>query len=145
MFAFGSLEERRNKFFAFIRSNRPHGSLNNAVMVVFDCKAKHSYEESGGYFTSHIGEIEVIFSGGILSADDIIAQKCDEADKPLEITVITNDKGIRRRIAPSGARYESAESFIAKGFKKKNAKRSAELVSKEIRKEINEELEKLWL
>jgi predicted RNA-binding protein with PIN domain len=144
LFISSTLEGRRDKLFDFIRNNRPHGSVNNSITVVFDCRTKNPYE-SNGYNTSHLGEIEVIFSDGTIIADDIIAQKCDEAENPSEIIVITNDKGIHRRIALSGAKHESVESFIAKGNKKKNSQRAKKIVSDDIRKEINEELKKLWL
>lgn len=139
-----TLEGRRNKLIDFILNNRPHGSLNNKITVVFDCKSKNPYE-SGGYNRTHIGEVAVIFSDGVDLADDIIARIVDNAQNPYEITVVSNDKGIRRRTAPSGAKHESVESFLAKGSKPKNIKRAQEALSREIKEEINEEFEQLWL
>jgi predicted RNA-binding protein with PIN domain len=141
-----TLEGRRGKLVDFISSRRPHGSLNNRATVVFDCKSKNPYE-SNGYNRSHIGDIEIIFSDGAVLADDIIAEIVDNAQNPAEITVITNDKGIRRRIAPSGAKYESAESFIAKGYKQKNAARAkdCDALRADDKETINEEFEKIWL
>ncbi|MCL1971980.1 MAG: NYN domain-containing protein [Endomicrobia bacterium] len=143
-FAASTLEGRRNKFIDFISQNRPHGSLRNSITVVFDCKSKNPYE-SNGYNRSHIGNIEIIFSDGIISADDIIAEIVDNAENPYEITVVTNDKGIRRRTAPSGAKHEAVESFLDKGSKQKNINRSREALSGDIKEEINEEFERLWL
>jgi predicted RNA-binding protein with PIN domain len=143
-FLASSLEGRRNKLIEFISGCRPHGSLRNAVTVVFDCKSKNPYE-SNGYNKFHIGDIEIIFSDGVVLADDIIAEMVDGAKNPYEITVITNDKGIRRRTAPSGAKHESVESFLAKGSKAKNVNRAREALSGDIREEINEEFEQLWL
>lgn len=144
MFSASTLEGRRNKLIEFISQRRPHGSLRNSVTVVFDCNSKNPYE-SHGYNRSHIGDIEIIFSDGVVSADDIIAEIVDTARNPYEITVITNDKGIRRRTAPSGAKHESAENFISKGAKQKNIKRADESLNSDIKEEINEEFEKLWL
>ena len=146
MFSASTLEGRRNKLIDFISQNRPHGSLRNSVTVVFDHKSKNPYE-SHGYNRHHIGNIEVVFSdgGGGVSADDIIAEIVDNSKNPYEITVVTNDKGIRRRTAPGGAKHESAESFIAKGLKSKNIKKGAETLSCGVKEDINEEFEKIWL
>jgi len=144
MFTASTLEGRRNKLIDFILQNRPHGSLRNRVTVVFDCNSKNPYE-SNGYNRSHFGEIEIIFSDGIISADDIIAEIADNAANPYEITVVTNDKGIRRRTAPSGAKHETVEKFLAKGSKPKNINRAQETLSGDIKEEINEEFERLWL
>jgi len=144
MFIASTLEGRRNKLIEFISVNRPHGSLRNSVTVVFDCKSKNPYE-SDGYNKSHYGSIEIIFSDGVVSADDIIAEIADNAKNPYEIIIVTNDKGIRRRTAPSGAKHESVEIFLSKGFKPKNAERASEAASIGVKEEINEEFEKLWL
>ena len=143
-FTASTLEGRRNKLIDFISQNRPHGSLRNRITIVFDCKSKNPYE-SGGYNKSHAGSIEIIFSDGVDLADDIIAEMADNAKNPYEITVVTNDKGIRRRTAPSGAKHESVESFLAKGLKQKNIERAQEVLSVNIKEEINEEFERLWL
>ena len=144
MFSASTLEKRRNKLLEFISGQRPHGSLRNLVTVVFDCKSKNPYE-SDGYNKSHRGDIEIIFSDGVALADDIIAEIADTSKNPYEITIVTNDKGIRRRTAPSGAKHESVESFLAKGFKVKNAKRAGEAENASVKDEINEEFENLWL
>lgn len=144
IFTASTLEGRRNKLLEFINERRPHGSVRNSVTVVFDCKSKNPYE-SGGYNTSHIYGIEIIFSDGVVLADDIIADIVDSAKNPYDITVVTNDKGIRRRTAPSGAKQESVESFIAKGSKQKNINRAHEILEADIKEEISEEFEKLWL
>lgn len=143
-FSASTLEGRRNRLIEFISGCRPHGSLRNSVTVVFDCKTKNPYE-SNGYNRSHIGDIEIVFSDGVVLADDIIADMVDNAKNPYEITVVTNDKGIRRRTAPSGAKQESVESFMAKGSKVKNINRAREALSRDIKEEINEEFEQLWL
>ena len=139
-----TLEGRRTKLIDFINEKRPHGSSRNSATVVFDCKSKNPYE-SDGYNKFHIHGIEIIFSDGVVLADDIITEIADTAKNPYEIIVITNDKGIRRRIAPSGAKYESVESFLAKGSKEKNVQRAREVMDSDVKEEINEEFEQLWL
>jgi hypothetical protein len=144
MFTASTLEGRRNKLIGFINDKRPHGSARNSVTVVFDCKSKNPYE-SNGYNTSHVHGIEITFSDGVVLADDIIADMVDTAKNPYDITVVTNDKGIRRRTAPSGAKHESVESFLAKGAKQKNTDRAREIMESDIKEDINEEFEQLWL
>ncbi|MDR3256919.1 MAG: NYN domain-containing protein [Endomicrobium sp.] len=145
IFSAPTLEGRRNKLFEFIQFNRPHGNIRNSISVVFDCKLKNLYE-SKGYNKSYIGNIEVIFSDGIASADDVITELIEESQNPYNITIVTNDKGIRRRTAPSGAKYESVEMFLSKGFKQKIVKkRSAKYFESNGNEQIDEELKKLWL
>jgi predicted RNA-binding protein with PIN domain len=144
MFSADTLEGRRNKLFGFINSNKPQGSDNNSVTIVFDCKVKDSYE-TNSYSKTYLGEIEIIFSDGYASADDIIVKICDSVKNPLEIMVVTNDRGIHRRIALSGAKHTGVESFLEKGQKNKNIVRPIKKVSDNSMKEINEELKKLWL
>ncbi|MDR3195739.1 MAG: NYN domain-containing protein [Endomicrobium sp.] len=143
-FSASSLEERRNRFVEFIQSGRSSGSLRNSVTVVFDCKSKNPYE-AGEYNKSQVGDIEIIFSCGILSADDIIAELVDESQNPYEITVVTNDKGLRRRTSSGGAKHETVETFLAKGFKTKNIKRAKEYFDNNEKDIINKEFIKLWL
>jgi predicted RNA-binding protein with PIN domain len=116
IFSAHDLEGRRNKLFEFIQFNRPYRSFRNSVTIVFDCKSGNPYE-SYGYNKLYIEGIKVIFSCGTASADDIIVDIVNEADNPYDITVVTNDKGIRRRTAPSGAKHESVEIFLSKGLK----------------------------
>ncbi|MDR2437104.1 MAG: NYN domain-containing protein [Endomicrobium sp.] len=143
-FSASTLEGRRQKFIEFIQLDRPHNSLKNLVAVVFDYKSKNPYE-SRGYDKSYIGNIEIIFSGGVLSADDIIAGIVNESPNPYEITVVTNDKGLRRRTSSVGAKHETVEAFLTKGFKRKNAKIAKEYFDSEEGEFINEEFKKLWL
>jgi predicted RNA-binding protein with PIN domain len=143
-FSASSLKERRKRLIEFIQSHRPHGSFRNSVTVVFDSKSKNPYE-SYGYNKSHVSEIEIIFSDGILSADDIIAELVDESKNPYEITVVTNDKGLRRKTSSSGAKHETVEAFLVKGFKTKNTKRAKEYFDNGEKDIINGELKNLWL
>ena len=144
LFIASTLEGRRNKLFEFINQKRPHGSLNNSITVVFDRKSKNPFEY-GDYNKAHIGDIEIIFSDGEMIADDIIAEIVDNSNNAREITVVTNDKGIHRRIGGSGALKESVESFLAKGYKRKNKQTAAKVIEADKKLDINKELEKLWI
>ncbi|MDR0977805.1 MAG: NYN domain-containing protein [Endomicrobium sp.] len=139
-----TLNDRRKKLIDFIQLCRPHGSINNHATVVFDFKLKYPCGLSG-YEKFHVGDIEIIFSNGILSADDIIVELVDESQNPYEITVITNDKGLCRRISASGARHKNVEVFLDKGFNRKNTKKIKECFDANEDNVITDEFAKLWL
>ncbi|MDR0617834.1 MAG: hypothetical protein LBG23_03610 [Endomicrobium sp.] len=56
----------------------------------------------------------------VLCLDEIIVEIVEMPETPYNITVITNDKGIRRRIGTSGAKNESVEMFLSRGSREKN-------------------------
>jgi predicted RNA-binding protein with PIN domain len=143
-FSSSTLEGRREELIKFIQLNRPHGSLKNLATVVFDYKSKNPCE-SRECDKFHIGNIEIIFSGGVLSADDIITEIVDESQNPYEITVVTNDKGLRRRTSSTGAKHETVKSFLAKGLNQKNIERAEEYFDSKEVDSIDDELKKLWL
>ncbi|MCL2389671.1 MAG: NYN domain-containing protein, partial [Elusimicrobia bacterium] len=118
MFAARTLEARRDKLVEFIKVNRSHGNARNKIAVVFDYNCQSS-ESSGGYNKTNSGEVEIIYSQGRLSADDVIADIAENHPRPYEITVITNDKGIRRRIATLGVKFENVETFLSRSLKDK--------------------------
>ncbi|MDR3049584.1 MAG: NYN domain-containing protein [Elusimicrobiota bacterium] len=138
-----TLEGRRNKLFDFILNNSSIGGSKNKITIVFDCKTKNPYE-SAGYGKETRGNIEVIFSDGKTIADDIIVQIVDESQKPYEITIITSDKGIWHRTAPSGAKHIKSEDFIAK-HKIRATKIEESDSSRYLANKINKEFENLWL
>ncbi|MDR3111910.1 MAG: NYN domain-containing protein [Elusimicrobiota bacterium] len=146
LFSANSLEARRNNLIGFVNSKNICGNSKNFVSIVFDNKTNGI--GFSGYDRSFVGSVEVLFSGGMMSADDIIVEIVDLAQNPYEITVVTNDKGIKRRIATSGAKTENVEKFLSRTNKDRNFKKDC------IKKlnddclaiaEINEELKELWL
>jgi predicted RNA-binding protein with PIN domain len=143
IFISNTLEGRRNKLIKFIKDFKPYGSLKNSISVVFDSKSKNLCQSSSYSKTCMYG-IEVIFSDGILSADDIIVEIVDMSENPYNITVVTNDKGIIRRIGASGTKHESVEMFLSKRIKHEDARKLREL-DVDVKNEINKEFEKLWL
>jgi predicted RNA-binding protein with PIN domain len=146
MFSASTLEGRRDELIEFVRFNRPHGngSPKNFATVVFDFKSKNPYE-SRGYTKSQDGDVEIIFSNGVLSADDIIAELVDKSQNQYGITVVTNDKGLLRRISSGGAKHESVEVFLLRGSKVKNVKRTEKHFDERTKEVITEEFIKLWL
>jgi peptide methionine sulfoxide reductase MsrA len=145
MFIANTLEDRRNKLIKFIKDFKPCGSLKNSISVIFDFKSKNpNPNETSGYSKTYIEGIEIIFSDGMSSADDIIVEIVETSENPYNITIVTNDKGIRRRSSAYCAKYESVEMFLSKGLKQKSIKSVQEL-DNDIKDKINKELEKLWL
>jgi hypothetical protein len=55
-----------------------------------------------------------------------IAELVEESKNPYEITIVTNDKCFRRITSSGGAKYETVEVFLVKGFKTKNTKGAKE-------------------
>jgi predicted RNA-binding protein with PIN domain len=143
MFVSNTLKDRRNRLIKFISEFIQHGSLKNSISVVFDSKSKNLCESSS-YSKTCMYDIEVIFSDGILSADDIIVEIVDMSENPYNITVVTNDKGLIRRISASGAKHERVEIFLSKRIKHGKAQTIRE-IDVDVKNEINKELEKLWL
>lgn len=103
-----TLEKQRAVLIGLVERRRPHGSGNNSVTVVFD----GSYEMAAAYPREQrlASGIQVVFSGGE-SADDkienIVAARTNAAD----VVVVTNDKGIKRRLGGRGVKYMSLEDF----------------------------------
>jgi predicted RNA-binding protein with PIN domain len=116
IFISNTLERRRSKLIKFIKDCKPYGSQKNSISIIFDFKSKNP-NETRGYSKTYIEGIEIIFSDGVSSADDIIVEIVEAAENPYNITVITNDKGIRRRIGAFSAKYESVEIFYLKNLK----------------------------
>lgn len=138
-----SLEGSRDKLIDFILKYNPQG--RNSITVVFDCKSKNPYEVDG-YTVSAIRGIKVIFSEGQSSADDVIVNFVEKAEKPYNIVVVSNDKGIYRRIGDKGAKKMSVADFIYKRFKENTVfSNTAKIKRKDDFYQISRELSDLWL
>ncbi|MDR1418645.1 MAG: NYN domain-containing protein [Endomicrobium sp.] len=145
IFISNTLEDRRRKLIKFIKDFKPHGSQKNSISIIFDFKSKNSNpNETSGYSKTYIEGIEIIFSDGMSSADDIIVEIVETSESPYNITVVTDDRGIRRRISAFCAKYESVEMFLSKRFKRKDAE-FMQKFNNDIKDKINKELENLWL
>jgi predicted RNA-binding protein with PIN domain len=142
MFVANTLELRRAKLINFITERSPQGK--NSAAVVFDYKSPNP-NEFGSYNKSHYGELEIIFSDGTLSADDVIADIAENSARPYEITVVTNDKGLRRRVAALGVKYEDVEVFIRRGQQAERAKSRASDIDGKKLNDITQEFTLKWL
>ena len=143
MFSARTLELQRDKLIDFILKYNPQG--NNKVTIVFDCRSSNPYE-TDGYTTTTIKGIKTIFSEGQKSADDVIVEYVEKAQKPYNITVVTNDKGIFRRIGGKGAKKMAVSEFIYNRAKEQiSSNNIIKMKQKDDFSEISRELSDLWL
>ncbi len=139
----GTLEEQRGRLVGLIRDNNPQGSARNRVTVVFDGKSDFPYAGLG-YGKEHAGDIEIAFSEGG-SADDVIEQIVSESPHPAEIVVVTDDRGIRRRLGGTGAGWMGVTEFSARLFSRKNARGRAASLEENDAAGITDEFSRKWL
>ena len=143
MFSARTLELQRDKLIDFILKYNPQGK--NKVTIVFDCRSSNPYE-ADGYTTTTIKGIKTIFSEGQKSADDVIVEYVEKAQKPYNITVVTNDKGIFRRIGGKGAKKMAVAEFIYNRAKEQTRPNNIiRMKQKDDFSEISRELSDLWL
>ena len=143
MFSARTLELQRDKLIDFILKYNPQG--NNKVTIVFDCRSSNPYE-TDGYTTTTIKGIKTIFSEGQKSADDVIVDYVENSQKPYNITVVTNDKGIFRRIGGKGAKKMAVSEFIYNRAKEQSKTNNIIRVKqKDDFSAISKELSDLWL
>lgn len=138
-----NLETSRNKLIDFIIEYQPHGKNN--IIVVFDCKSKNPYEFDG-YTKTSIKGIKTIFSEGQKTADDVIVDYIENSEHPYNIVVVSNDKGIFRRIGGKGSKKMSVADFIYTKTKQKTPiSNIIKIRQKDDYSEISKELSDLWL
>lgn len=143
MFSARTLELQRDKLIDFILKYNPQG--NNKVTIVFDCRSSNPYE-ADGYTVTTIKGIKTIFSEGQKSADDVIVDYVEKSQKPYNITVVTNDKGIFRRIGGKGAKKMAVAEFIYNRAKQeKQTNNIIRMKQKDDFSAISRELSDLWL
>ena len=142
MFSARTLELQRDKLIDFILKYNPQG--NNKITIVFDCKSSNPYE-TDGYTTTTIKGIKTIFSEGQKSADDVIVDYVEKSQKPYNITVVTNDKGIFRRIGGKGTKKMSVSEFIYNRAKEIRTNNIIKIKQKDDFSAISKELSDLWL
>lgn len=137
------LKEARNRFLAWLEQERPHGSLRNRLIVVFD-------GSSEVFGLKEPTSFEVIFTAGE-SADDKIKKIVADCPGPKEIVVVTDDKDLAFSVRSNGARIMSTDEFLSKGAHAKKEILCPQNVEPKVslniveREKITEELKKIWL
>jgi predicted RNA-binding protein with PIN domain len=140
------LKRARSELFSYLECYRPHGSLKNSLVVVFDSKRDcFAYREARSF--------DVVFTQGE-TADEKIKSIVSQYSRPKEIVVVTDDKQLKLAVRSCGARVLSCDEFLKKGRspEEKQARffKDSELESKSslniVQKEkITEELGRIWL
>ncbi|HAJ56752.1 MAG TPA: hypothetical protein DCL35_03155 [Candidatus Omnitrophica bacterium] len=140
------MKNDRAAFLDLIELNRPHGSVRNRLVVVFD--------GSPGVFggvQNH--SFEVVFTSG-QTADDRIKEIVEASGRPKDIVVVTDDKGISSFVRPYGVKVLSVSGFLQKkrgGGRSKRQGAAAEktdagaYINIVERQAITKELEGIWL
>jgi predicted RNA-binding protein with PIN domain len=137
------LKEARNRFLAWLEHERPHGSLRNRLIVVFD-------GSSEVFGLKEPTSFEVIFTAGE-SADDKIKKIVADCPDPKEIVVVTDDKDLAFSVRSNGAKIMSTDEFLSKGAHAKKVILRPQNVEPKVslniveREKITEELKKIWL
>ena len=141
-----NLEDSRAALIDFLNIERPQGSKNNQVTIVFDGKEGNFYYQVSPY------SIEVIFSIE-QSADDKIISLVEESAHPKAIVVVTNDRQIQLSVRQLKAQVRTVDEFLKKfnhaqkSKQKTNKKNSADekMLSYSLEGKITEEMKKIWL
>lgn len=134
-------KEPHRDLLQYLKMNRFTGSVNNEVVVVFDGYKKEDLP-AGGF--------HLLYSNN-RRADDLIKEKVEKSTNPRQLTVVSDDREIRDYAKLHGAVVCRIDEFLQKRSKPAKSKggssprRSGERLDEATRREINSELEKLWL
>jgi predicted RNA-binding protein with PIN domain len=140
----GSLEEQRNRLISLVRDHQLQGSPSNAVTIVFDGPATIPHL-IGVSSRCHVGNIEIIFSEGV-SADARIEEIVSECRRPSDLLIVSNDRGIRRRIGGTGAKVMEVAAFLFRAQRDGNTHQKHGIDNDNaVMDNINEEFRKKWL
>ena len=127
----------REDFIYFLKKHHLTGSRNNRVTIVFDGRIDLNLKESERQF-------EIVF-GGTKSADEIICNRVSAHSNKRNIIVVSDDNEIINYIKGQGASSVRTKEFLGRKDKKRLKKRDSKEISYTIKKEITDELRKIWL
>ncbi|MFH1073570.1 MAG: NYN domain-containing protein [Candidatus Firestonebacteria bacterium] len=107
-FDFKILKNQRERFLSLLSDYA--GRVKHQVIAVFDGAG------SGGIFSDseNFGKVEVVFSSGGETADDVIKKMAAEASNPRDIIVVSSDKEIMYYVKQCGARVVPAGELYSK-------------------------------
>ena len=109
---FNKLENQRNAFISLLSVYA--ASSSNRVSVIFDAANTDSLHWSRG----QVDGVDVYYSSGGQSADDLIKEFVENAQNPRDCMVVTSDKAIQFFARSLGASIVSAKDLYAKLKKK---------------------------
>jgi hypothetical protein len=138
-----TLEDGRAGLLRFISEGRPQGSSRNSVTVVFDGSEDVWSIPSGA-------ETRVLFSKGE-SADDLIKRLIEEAAKPRELVLVSDDRELVRFAGAYGAEVWTVVHFLRQGRKRSTPRpvqaktADGKVISEVFRARVDREFERIWL
>ncbi|MFH1368695.1 MAG: NYN domain-containing protein [Elusimicrobiota bacterium] len=134
-----TLEQQRAHLVQLIEKTRPQGSKNNSIMIVFD----GSYEMSFLHPQKEVTKtgIAVVYSGGE-SADEKIEEIVLAYPNPADIVIVSNDKGIRRRVGGRGVKHLDVRQFAGRIAREKESFSASD--SGGDMNDITDEMKKEW-
>ncbi|MDD5019309.1 MAG: NYN domain-containing protein [Candidatus Omnitrophica bacterium] len=136
------LRQARERFFSYLETRRPHGSLRNRLIVVFDGSSEVFGCRNNQTF-------EIIFTSGE-SADDKIQEIVVSSKNPGIVVVVTDDRALGYAVRRAGARTMSCHEFFKTAavrgarasVREPDTKNLLNIVQRE---KITEECRKIWL
>jgi predicted RNA-binding protein with PIN domain len=147
-----TLEDARRGLLRILEVQRPQGSMNNGVTVVFD--GRSDVLGGGG---NAAAAARVIFTTDE-TADDRIKRMVDQSANKKNIRVVTNDREIQHYVTALGGRVITVEQFLHRAHPKgsgvpvsensKDFSASGEKgkdISKTAEYRITKEMTKIWL
>ena len=150
-FADQPLEDGRAGLLRWIETQRPQGSANNRVTVVFDGKPEHF---GAGGFRVESGAARVVFSRNE-SADDHIKTMVEKSGERPCMVVVSDDKGIVLYVRSLGARTMAVKTFASGLFVptgrpsskqgRPTGAKAGKYISLTKAQQINREMERIWL
>lgn len=137
------LRASRLKFFSFLETCRPQGSVRNHLVIVFDGSSEViGFREERPF--------EVIFTRGE-SADEKIKSMIQISKRPKDCVVVTDDRDLSIFARRCGAQIMGTLAFVAKGApprpRSKGLSAKADKADLNIveREKITQEMGRLWL
>ena len=145
LLASGTLEKKRDFLLELVSGFLKGVKGPVAATVVFDGPESAPYM-NGGASASFCRGVNILFSEG-RTADERIEELVLGNTKPDELVIVTNDKGIRRRLGGTGARVMEVAEFVKKLLprEERGAVRAGNPAEADAADSINEEFTDLWL
>lgn len=135
-----SLNRSRSRLFKILHFYNFTGSPRNKLTVIFDGREDVPEENYAFPFEVKFSKKE--------KADDLIERIVRRSANPKQMVVVTNDKGLKRRVSQWGASVREVDDFFKKisetDMEEDVARDKFDLTSRQI-DFINEELRSVWL
>ena len=92
------------------------GTMKRRIIVVFDGRTGHYKGPEKMSFA--YGNVEILFTGREMKADEKIEETVKQAVHPGEITVVTSDRHLQRKVRALGAAVKESRDFRTEVFRR---------------------------